>query len=106
MMKNPTQFISDLRKLGFKVEVQHHRNYEYAKPLPCGGSTIVKITEPEGRWSVAGYARCSRFDNYNKRRGIAIALGRAAKNVREQGWLKADPVHHYVLPPSQRRAHV
>lgn len=44
--------------------------------LPYGGYTHVSVITPEGV-ELNGYADCSVTENYNKRIGVAIALGRA-----------------------------
>lgn len=47
--------------------------------LPYGGETVVEITTPEGV-DLVGVAKCSIKDNYCKKKGVAIALGRAFKD--------------------------
>lgn len=43
---------------------------------PTGGTTIVQITTSDGR-DLEGVAVCSYKDPYNRKKGLAIALGRA-----------------------------
>lgn len=50
--------------------------------LPRGGETMVRVFDDDGT-TVSGIARCSDKDNYNKRLGRTIALGRALKRLRE-----------------------
>lgn len=73
--------VSDLRKLGYKVFVSHIRvlNMEDQSPnfvaFPRGGKTIVEIHTPDG--VLSGAAFCSLEDNYSKKTGVKIAIGRA-----------------------------
>lgn len=104
-MKNLT--VSDLRSSNFKVRVQHKRAYygfdgvltrgqyeevkagvrsipqdnylsdSYSEAVnPNGGETVVQITTPDGT-ELEGVAKCSTKDPYNRKKGLAIALGRA-----------------------------
>lgn len=71
--------VSDLRACGYKVRVLHHR-----KMNPCGvsckgGTTVVQVRTPDGT-ELEGIAVCSKKENYNKKLGVSIALGRALKN--------------------------
>jgi hypothetical protein len=86
--------VQQLRNNGYKVRVLHNRLYsgyhkwqvgaiESAKhhygpiyPDPKGGSTQIIIDSPDGQ-HFRGLAMCSRKDNYNKRMGVRIALGRS-----------------------------
>lgn len=49
---------------------------KYAVPANKGGQTLVKVTTPTGQVLV-GIAACSDKDNFNKKLGVNIALGRA-----------------------------
>ena len=82
--------VKDLRQSGWKVRVYHHRNIERGPFMPDGrkftlaakgGTTEVMITSPGdiGTTSFSGVALCSDEDNYSKKRGVQIALGRACK---------------------------
>ena len=79
--------VAELRKKKYKVEVHHsrvtterHRFGGISEEIePRGGVTHVRITTPDGE-ELKGVARCSLKDNYNKRLGVKIALGRALKN--------------------------
>jgi hypothetical protein len=51
---------------------------------PRGGLTLIEITTPDGT-DLKGEALCSKRDNYDKKKGVKIALGRALKNT------QADP---------------
>lgn len=94
------QTVESLRKEGYGVLVHHNRNllikptyYEVVvtgnpkklgvksdKILPRGGFTKVTIKTPDGR-EFCGVAKCSDNDNYNKKIGVAIAIGRALKGL-------------------------
>ena len=97
-MKAPT--VQQLRAEGWRVGVRHWRwshdgahlapytrDLERRDPifiaeLPSvrGGATYVTLTSPTGE-VLEGLARCSIRDNYDKRRGVQIAIGRALKRV-------------------------
>lgn len=82
--------VESLRQNGFKVKVRHYRrNLEKfmggqrvvidrtcQDSLPTGGYTEVEVITPDGQ-VLNGFANCSVYDNYNKRIGVQIALGRA-----------------------------
>ncbi len=69
--------VESLRKKGYKVRVHHYRKHgEQSSPTSCGGKTVVEITTPDGI-TLVGKARCNRKENYNKKLGVRIALGRA-----------------------------
>jgi hypothetical protein len=87
--------INQLRDAGYKVRVHHLRKYrsisesltrhqfevQYQSSyaawiLPNGGSTVVELTTPDGV-EVSGTAVCSEKDQYNRKLGLKIALGRA-----------------------------
>ena len=86
--------VQELRNKGYKVRVLHNRLYngyhkwqvgavESAKyryspidPDPKGGSTQVVIDSPDGK-HFQGLAICSKKENYDKRMGVRIALGRS-----------------------------
>ena len=85
--------VQQLRNTGYKVRVLHNRLYNgYQKwqvgsrdraafsgmpiePDSKGGSTEVVIDSPDGR-HFHGVAICSKKENYNKKLGVKIALGR------------------------------
>lgn len=71
--------VEDLRKDGYKVKVHHHRKFNLDGINSRGGKTIVEVTTPDGATTFTGVARCSRKENFNKRLGVRIALGRALK---------------------------
>lgn len=84
--------IQELRNNGYKVRVLHNRLYngyykwqvgnnsnyggEAIDPDTKGGSTQVVIDSPNGE-HFEGHAVCSKKENYNKRLGVMIALGRS-----------------------------
>ena len=93
---NTTPSVAQLRKMGYRVDITHHR-YVYDKEDrlcrllhtktiyskygnlrnvdPNGGRTYAIVD------GIAGVADCSFRDNYNKKVGVQIALGRALKNL-------------------------
>lgn len=77
--------VQELRNKGYKVRVLHIRDRIYKKRMdssvngsesPKGGITHVIIDSPNGE-HFEGVARCSKQDNYNKKLGVRIALGRS-----------------------------
>lgn len=55
---------------------------------PNGGATYVRILKGEGepeRVVAEGQSECSDLDNFNKRLGLTIALGRALKAMKAEG---------------------
>lgn len=74
--------VEALRKSNHQVIVQHDRNYfetegkKYA--LPCGGKTVVTVITPEGK-QMKQQTFCHPSDNYNKKIGVRICLGRMFK---------------------------
>jgi hypothetical protein len=90
--------IQQLRNSGYKVRVSHNRlykgyhrwqvgsrhtssDYGYGPidPDTKGGSTQIIIDSPHGR-HYEGLAICSKKENYNKKLGVRIALGRCNVN--------------------------
>jgi hypothetical protein len=87
--------VQQLRNSGYKVRVLHNRLYNgYYKwqvgskpsgdhgytpidPDTKGGSTQIVVDSPSGEHYV-GLAICSNKDNYNKKLGVRIALGRCS----------------------------
>lgn len=80
--------VKELRQSGYKVMVLHHRSYKVHKVANnpnqlvqktihnLGGKTEIVIDSPTGE-HYEGVAICSKVDNYNKKLGVKIALGRA-----------------------------
>lgn len=68
-----------LRRSGYKVRVKHFRKSGASGLNSRGGKTHVEITTPTGV-TLFGYARCSRKENFNKKMGVRIAVGRALKS--------------------------
>lgn len=79
--------IKSLRQQGYKVRVMHTRRYKAVNKLSGavlelqaqGGSTTIELTTPDTQHTVFGKTVCSLEDNFNKKTGNAIALGRALK---------------------------
>ena len=83
--------VQQLRNNGYKVRVLHCRlyngyhawqngskptHYGPIDPDSKGGSTQVIIDSPDGK-HFRGLAMCSKKENYNKKMGVKIALGRS-----------------------------
>lgn len=80
--------VQELRNAGYKVKVLHFRDRMFKNRMdtsmtgyesPKGGFTKVIIDSPEGD-HYEGTAFCSKKDNYNKKLGVRIALGRCGIN--------------------------
>jgi hypothetical protein len=65
--------IEGLRKSGFKVCVKHHWGSTF-------GYTVIWVTDPNGNTAFGG-STCNSQDNYNRKLGNKIALGRAMKKL-------------------------
>ena len=87
--------VQELRNKGYKVKVLHHRLYNgkfkwqavdnyigggIIDPDTKGGSTHIIIDSPNGN-HFEGVALCSREDNYDKKLGVRIALGRSGVTI-------------------------
>ncbi len=81
--------VQNLRKMGYKVKVWHHRVYmcdnsgknltgDYA---PRGGMTEIQVYDMSDQNVYTGTAYCSRKDQYDRKLGVKIALGRALKQM-------------------------
>lgn len=89
--------VAELRRQGCKVRINHYRRYnkhdglankwlaeqlnlghEFKQMLPTGGLTRVEI-DGLTQNTLVGEAVCSNADNYDKKLGIKIAIGRALK---------------------------
>lgn len=83
--------VQDLRDSGYKVKVLHNRLYDgfykwqvgnhknintSVDPDPKGGSTTLIIDSPSGD-HFEGHSTCSKLDNYDKKLGVRIAIGRS-----------------------------
>jgi hypothetical protein len=73
-MKNKAPTIAQLRRTGWKVAVIHNFDWN------CRKRTHIVVTNPEGQHA-EGIAVQHVSDNYNRKIGNAIALGRALKNM-------------------------
>lgn len=71
--------VQELRNAGYKVRVLHSRRDTFDGYRPKGGFTRVVIDSPYGE-HFEGEAKCSDKDNYNKKLGVRIALGRCGLN--------------------------
>ena len=97
--------MSELRQQGYRIYIFHDRirknkwvNVSSTTKIldevisPKGGSTIVEIVSPDGD-RYTGIADCSKRDCYNKKRGVAIALGRAIKTMNQLEVNHANPTN-------------
>jgi hypothetical protein len=83
-----TPSIKQLRQSGWKIRVMHKRNYytvdkidgRYPIISNFGGETKIEVTSPEGL-NATGIAKCSLEENFNRRVGNSIALGRALQSL-------------------------
>ena len=81
--------IKQLRQQGFKVRVLHTRKVRPFKTidgtfheiLHVGGHTKIEVTTPDKTTTVVGEAKCSDKENFNRRIGNQIALGRALQKL-------------------------
>lgn len=81
--------IKSLRQTGYKVRVLHTRHFTpvrkisgtYQEISNNGGSTTIEVTTPDQSRTVIGKAVCSLEDNFNRRVGNEIALGRALQQL-------------------------
>jgi hypothetical protein len=81
--------IRELRQRGYKVRVMHSRHKQLLNSIfserwelsPQGGSTTIELTTPDKTVTVFGKSVCSLEDNFNRKVGNSIALGRALKEL-------------------------
>jgi hypothetical protein len=88
--KTLKQKIDEIQNKGYEVEIEHLRPIKYIidpesgaetqEIAPRGGQTRVKILKDEAIVSFAD-SFCSISDNYNRKIGALIALGRAEKKI-------------------------
>jgi hypothetical protein len=76
---------------GHTVRFHHQRYHKNAYKIgskaivdPKGGSTLAVVRDAEGIIVAEAEARCSRKDNFTKRIGRDISLGRALKTLGAQ----------------------
>ena len=94
--------VHQLRKADYKVRVEHRRKYwdpinkkwlyltkyehslsalpNYITMESTGGYTTVTITTPDGL-TTQGISKCSKYDKYEKKLGVALALQEALLGV-------------------------
>jgi hypothetical protein len=80
-----TPTIHQLRRAGWKVRVIHgfieDSRYEDVNVHLYNRFTRIELTSPDKKDST-GIAYCSKKDNWNRKLGNRIALGRALKNYK------------------------
>jgi hypothetical protein len=89
------EIISELEELGYEVDIKHNRLYDVVKSVsetdtidyvienrvaPRGGWTVAHIIK-DGAIVVSAEAICSKHENYSRKIGALIALGRARKEL-------------------------
>ena len=82
--------IKDLRRQGYKVRVMHARHHVTKQKISGtvldlsarGGSTTIELTTPDKQHTVFGKAVCSLDDNFNRKLGNSIAIGRALQQLK------------------------
>jgi hypothetical protein len=75
-----------MEEAGFSVEVQHCRVQPLDEVLPKGGVTVCQVLIPEGQGEsvfAVGHAYCREDENFVRRIGFEIAVGRAYKEWEE-----------------------
>lgn len=83
-----TKTIHQLRREGYKVRVHHERDTIDAMTIngiakflnARGGKTTIELTTPEGKTFV-GESKCSKKENFCRRIGNSIALGRILEQL-------------------------
>lgn len=88
--------VKELRQSGYKIKIIHFREEGFTKHEFCGtpmtlakgGRTELLLMSPEGI-QIKAEAKCSEKDNYCRKVGVAIALGRALKNLEWQRKIEA-----------------
>ena len=86
--------VKSLRQKGYKVKCFHTRNipdllsegntnYNYELFDAKGGKTEVQLIDPNGI-KASGEAKCSNKENYCRKTGVKIALGRALKALEKE----------------------
>ncbi len=82
--------IKQLRQKGYKVRVMHNRHQvsikkfggeQYFEVSARGGSTTIEVSTPNKQHHFIGKAVCSFEDNFSKKVGNSIALGRALSSL-------------------------
>lgn len=60
---------------------EHHGREKYGTPLGRGGFTTCSLVDAAGYVVAQGHAECHENDNFNRKLGRTIALGRALKDL-------------------------
>ena len=89
MMIQPMPTIKQLRQKGYKVRVMHTREFDSIQKLNgvkhevsnFGGLTKIEVTTPDMTKTEFGESKCSPKENFNRRLGNSIALGRALNKL-------------------------
>lgn len=82
--------VKDLRQRGFKVYIKHDleecRYSQHDYSLLTEGMTSVNVVVPNSGMVASDCAYCSIKDQYDKKMGVRIALGRALKHLERAGY--------------------
>ena len=88
--------VEQVKKEGYDVYIRHERLYEDVPNMPplylspTGGATYAELTDKVTGHVATAEARCNNRDNYNRKIGVKIALGRAYKMMKEGKVRKVD----------------
>lgn len=81
--------VKSLRQKGYRIKVLHSRREAWDEENGVidrryhekGGSTEVRIFSDSNKWITTGNSVCSIKDNYDRKQGVRIALGRALDKI-------------------------
>lgn len=104
------QLFEAVEALGYEVEITHHRRLVPVTKFgqttvstdPRGGSTQVDIVDKDGQVMASGTARCSDQDNYSRKVGVSIALGRAYADLTGESGDRQDRMHVMISTDPDR----
>lgn len=78
------------------VKIFHFRDTDFTGIVQnTGGVTYAFAKNSQGEW-IYTTARCSCFDNFSKRIGRAIAIGRLEKGRKTHQWGNKEPTYEEV----------
>lgn len=82
------KLIDNMKRNGISVFIEHNRKYNscgnHGYMQTKGGDTDVLVTLPSGK-AYNEVAACHEKDNYNKRIGLHVCLGRILKRMASEG---------------------
>lgn len=68
---------------GYYEGVFRRKDVPHLKPLPTGGQTVAELHLNDGR-IITGIANCSKSDNFSRKIGRNIAIGRALAQLESE----------------------